>query len=60
MNDILSLTTVHPTAIDEFIDLLKIHLDTNICKFDNEFHKFPDGLPMGSPITPVLAEICMT
>ena len=59
ISDILSKSGLIPPIIDEFIDLLKVCIDHNVCKFDHEFYLFPDGLPMRSPLAPLLAEIFM-
>jgi len=41
------------------MEKLQICLANNICKFKNDFYQFQDGLPMGSPISPLMGEIFM-
>lgn len=59
-HEILISANVPPSAADEFISLLKTCLYPNICQFKNEIYRFKDGLPMGSPLAPLLSEIFMS
>jgi hypothetical protein len=59
VREILEQSLIYPAAAEEFIALLQTCLKNNVCKYTNEFFKFPDGLPMGSPIAPLMAEIFM-
>ena len=48
---------IPPLVIDEFVVLLETCLETSICQFLNRVYKFPDGLPMGSPLASLMADI---
>ena len=48
-----------PEIKEEFISLLSLCIDHNFAQFNHHLHQFPDGLPMGSPISPLMAEIFM-
>ena len=50
---------VPPDVIQEFSNLIKICLAQNICFFQNSIYKFPDGLPMGAPLSSLVADILM-
>jgi len=43
--------------IEEFRDLITLCLEDNICMFNNLVYKFPDGLPMGGPLSSLAADI---
>ena len=60
VSEILHESEIPPLASKEFLSLLNICLKQNVCKFRNEFYKFNDGLPMGSPIAPLLADVFMS
>jgi len=60
ITSILSKSQIIPPIIDEFLDLLKLCVVDNICKFNNNLCKFQDGLQMGSPISSLLADIFMS
>jgi len=59
VTDILEKSGLIQPIIDEFLNLLNVCIDHNICKFDNNLYSFQDGLPMGSPLAPQMAEIFM-
>ena len=56
ITDILEKVRIPPLAINEFLSLLRTCLNPNICKFKNEIFSFPDGSPMGFPISSLIAE----
>lgn len=43
--------------INSFIGLLEIVCNQNFFTFENKFYRMKDGLPMGSPISGILADI---
>lgn len=57
------LTQVHmPTfIIKELMSLVRLCLNTNICKFNGQLYSFPHGIgvPMGSPLSSTLSEVFM-
>lgn len=44
---------------DEFQNLFNLCMDQNYFTFDNKFYRQTSGLPMGSPLSPLLADIFM-
>jgi hypothetical protein len=60
VENILHTSEVPPDATKEFLSLLGVCLSHDICKFKDEFHAFPDGLPMGSPLALLLADVFMS
>ena len=59
VEQLLEEAGVSPTVIDEYLELLRLCLKTNICQFNGELFEFPDGLPMGSPLSSLMANIFM-
>ena len=47
---------IHQDAIDEFKVLMKLCLEDNICHFQGKTYQFPDGLPMGGPLSSLVAD----
>ena len=45
--------------LEEIIDLMTLCLENNSFKFRDEFYEMSDGLAMGSPLSPVLANLFM-
>jgi len=43
----------------EFLDAIKLVLDSTFFTFDNQFYKQNFGTPMGSPLSPIIADIVM-
>ena len=59
---ILTLLTnaqLHQDIVTEFKDLLKLCLKDNICFFMGRIYKFQDGLPMGAPLSALVANVYM-
>ena len=48
-----------PIPIDEFCKLIKICVDATIFTFNGEFFQQKFGVAMGSPLSPILANLCM-
>lgn len=53
------LANFDTTLSAEILSLLKVCIKQNYFGFNNVFYKQDDGLPMGSPLSPLLAEIYM-
>ncbi|XP_050513525.1 uncharacterized protein LOC126889333 [Diabrotica virgifera virgifera] len=47
----------HPNQIIEYTELLNLCLSQNFFNFNNTTYVQPDGLAMGSPLSPILADI---
>lgn len=47
-------------VIAEFQDIITKCLKDNICSFKGKTYKFPDGLPMGGPLSSLTAEVFMS
>jgi len=43
----------------EFESLINICVKTNYCVFGNSVYRFDDGLPMGNPLPPLVADVYM-
>lgn len=46
-------------VIAEFRGLITLCLEDNICFFNGSIYRFPDGLPMGGPLSSLVADIYM-
>ena len=57
LEQLLKLNNIPETHIKEIIHLTKIITDQNYFTHNNMFYTQTDGLPMGSPISGILAEI---
>jgi len=44
---------------DEFVGAVRFVLDSTFFKFDNQYYKQNFGTPMGSPLSPVIADLVM-
>lgn len=60
LKDILvNQSNMSTSEIREFCNLVKFTTDNNYFEYKNEYYKLTEGLPMGAPISPLLAEIYM-
>lgn len=59
ISDIMDKCNVDITTHTDFIFLLNICTQQNYFQFDNKFYEQQQGLPMGSPLSPLLADIFM-
>ena len=57
LEQLLKLNNIPETHINEIINLTKFITDQNYFTHNNMFYTQTDGLPMGSPISGILAEI---
>ena len=55
--DLISNKTSIP--FDEFLKAINLIIDSTFFKFNNRFYKQIFGLPMGSPLSPILADLVM-
>ena len=46
--------------LDDIIGIIKFLMDNTFFQFDNEFYQQTYGSPMGSPVSPIFADIVMT
>lgn len=46
-------------TLTEFMELVRICSSSTFFKFRDQIYKQENGLPMGSPLSPVMAEFCM-
>ena len=46
-------------AADEFEKLILHCVKDNICHFDSKVFRLPDGLPMGGPLSSLMADVLM-
>ena len=51
---------IHQDIVQEFETLLHLCLEDNICHFRGKTYRFPDGLPMGDPLSNLAADVYMT
>ena len=59
INNLLHKQNKLPTVRDELITLLSLCLNQNYFKFNNTYYTQNTGLPMGSPLSPLIADIFM-
>ena len=55
--DILKDANVYHDTINDFRKLITACLNTNICSFRNVIYRFTDGLPMGNPLSSLVADV---
>jgi hypothetical protein len=60
LKDYLLHTSSSRNEISEYLEIIEICLDQNYFLFNNTFYKQETGLPMGSPLSPLMAEISMS
>ena len=56
----LKNNNVNPVIEQEILELLTLCINGNYFKFQDQFYKQTDGLAMGSPLSPLLAEMFMS
>lgn len=59
MCNILSNKNIPQDTIQEFRHLILLCLKENLCMYGNVIYQFPDGLPMGGPLSCLVAEVFM-
>jgi len=59
MTSILQSKKVHQDLINEFRSLITLCLSNNLCVFKGKKYRFPDGLPMGGPLSSLVADVFM-
>ena len=59
VENLLSDNNTHPIIKQEIMDTLKVCLEQNYFEFNNDFYTSNEGLIMGNPLSPLLAEIFM-
>ena len=59
MSELLIKSGVALDTTDEFEQLILTCVERNICKFDEKTFRFPGGLPMGGPMSSLIAEVLM-
>jgi hypothetical protein len=50
---------LHPGEVDELIELTTICMQQNYFRFGGQYYQQSDGLAMGSPLSPLMADIFM-
>ena len=48
-----------PIEIDSFLELVRLCVSSTVFSFNNEGYKQKYGVAMGSPLSPILANLCM-
>jgi hypothetical protein len=56
---VLKNAGAEPPFLSEFVKLLKVCVDQNYFKFNDQFFQQTEGLAMGSPLSPLLADLYM-
>ena len=59
MVDHLQKKNIPTPVVAEFKDLLSHCTEKNLCVFQGSVYKFPDGLPMGDPLSMLMADVFM-
>ena len=59
INDFLLKKKIQPVVIDEILNLFQVCVGQNYFSYNDKFYIQKDGLPMGSPISPILADLFM-
>lgn len=58
-NNLTNNSNITDTECNEIIILLRLALKQNYCKFNGSYYSLKQGLPMGSPLSGILANIFM-
>lgn len=59
LSNILERRRIHPGEANEIVHLTNICMQQNYFKFNGGYYKQKEGLAMGSPLSPLMAEIFM-
>lgn len=59
IKNLLTQKTVNPVVASEILNLLEICISKNYFIFNNKLYNQTDGLAMGNPLSPLLADIFM-
>lgn len=59
VEEILYKSDIDAAPTLEFMKILKLCLETNVCQFQNQTYRFSDGLPMGGPLSSLMYDIFM-
>ena len=57
---LLRENNIHPDFMTEFRLLDLACLQRNVYEFRGDVYGFPDGLPMGNPLSPIVADVYMS
>lgn len=59
LRDLFEKQLLHPAEVDELIDMITICMKQNYFVFDGQYYLQSDGLAMGSPLSPLMADVFM-
>ncbi|XP_052746613.1 uncharacterized protein LOC128199716 [Bicyclus anynana] len=59
LNKLLEINKTHPSEMAELIELTHICMEQNYFRFNNDYYQQNEGLAMGSPLSPLMADIFM-
>ena len=59
VQNLLEMNNVNPLVKNECLNLLNLVLSQNYFLFDRKYYSSDEGLIMGNPLSPLLAEIFM-
>lgn len=59
MTRLLEMKRLHPIEISEIVELTQICMKQNYFKFNDKIYLQTEGLAMGSPLSPLMAELFM-
>ena len=59
LSDLMERRRLHPEERDELLGLTRICMQQNYFKFNNTYYRQREGLAMGSPLSPLMADVFM-